>query len=259
MVVIPSSLTRWPPYPELRAHNLRDARLYAERSDLIAALPVPKGGKVAEIGVWRGDFSKVLVSALKPRQFFAFDIFTCHTLENWNGVTGHQLFDGLTQRQHYEREMAPYLDTTTITIVEGRSQETLRGHTDGSFDLVYIDAGHEYENVKSDSEFAVEMTAKSGFLVFNDYMLFDQDNSTYGIVPVVNDLVVNRGWDVVGFAINHALYADIALQRTPPKSEPVPAPAEPAPAAAPLKDDRDAVASGFVGRIRSLVRMLGSH
>lgn len=258
MVVIPSSLTRWPPYPELRAHNLRDARLYAERSDLIAALPVPKGGKVAEIGVWRADFSKTLVSTLKPRQFFAFDIFNCHTFENWNGLTGHQLFDGLTHRQYYEREMSPHRDITTI--VEGRSQETLRSHTDGSFDLVYIDAGHEYENVKSDSEFAVEMTTKSGFLVFNDYMLFDQDNSTYGIVPVVNDLVVNRGWDVVGFAINHALYADIALQRTPPKPEPVPAPAEPPAEAegAPLKD-RDAVASGFVGRIRALARVLGSH
>ena len=231
---------------------------------MIAALPVPKGGKVAEIGVWRGDFSKTLVSTLKPRQFFAFDIFTCHTLEEWHGLTGSQLFDGLTQRQYYERELAPYLDTTTLTVVEGRSQETLRGHTDGSFDLVYVDAGHEYENVKVDAELAVEMTNKSGFLVFNDYLLFDHDNATYGIVPVVNDLVVNRGWDVVGFAINHALYADIALQRTPPKPEPLPAPAEPPPAptvaeAAPLEDDREAVAPGFVGRIRALARMFGNH
>ena len=78
---------------------------------MIAALPVPKGGKVAEIGVWRGDFSKTLVSTLKPREFFAFDIFTCHS-RSWNGLTGHQLFDGLTQRQYYEREMAPYLDVS---------------------------------------------------------------------------------------------------------------------------------------------------
>ena len=40
--------------------------------------------------------------------------------------------------------------------------------------------------------------------------------TAYGIVPVVNDLAVNHGWDVVGFAINHALYADIALQRHRP-------------------------------------------
>jgi len=213
---MPSSLTRWPPYPELSAHNLRDARLYADRADLISALPISKAGKVAEIGVWRAAFSKVLIERLQPSQFFAFDIFTGHEYKNWNGLTGHQLFDGLTQRQYYEREMAPFRDI--ITIVEGRSQETLRAYTDRSFDLVYVDGDHDYEAVKADSELAVEMTAKSGFLVFNDYILLDS-NLIYGVVPVVNDLVVNHGWDIVGYAINHALYADIALQRSPPRRE----------------------------------------
>lgn len=207
----PSALTRWPKYPELSAHNLRDARLYADRADMIAALPVRKGGKVAEIGVWRAAFSKVLVTKLEPSQFFAFDIFTGHLLKEWNTLTGHQLFDGLTQRQYFEREMAPFLGITTV--VEGRSQETLRGYTDRSFDLVYVDGDHAYESVKADAELAVEMAAPSGFLVFNDYLMYDHNNEAYRIVPVVNDLVVNHGWYIVGYAINHALYSDIALQR----------------------------------------------
>lgn len=208
---VPSALTRWPRYPDLQAHNLRDARLYADRADMIAALPVPKGGKVAEIGVWRAAFSKVLVSALQPSQFFAFDIFTGHTIEEWNGLTGRQLFDGLTHRQYYEREMAPFRNVTTV--VEGDSQQTLRRHTDRSFDLVYIDGAHDYESVKADAALAIEMAKDGGFLVFNDYLLQDLNNAAYGIVPVVNELVVNHGWYVVGFAINHGLYADIAIQR----------------------------------------------
>lgn len=188
---------------------------------MIAALPVAKGGKVAEIGVWRGAFSKVLASTLAPSRFVAFDIFTGHLIEEWNGLTGHQLFEGLTQRQFFEREMAAYLGVTTI--VEGPSQETLRAYTDRSFDLVYVDGDHAYEAVKADAALAVEMTKPSGFLVFNDYLLYDHNNATYGIVPVVNDLAVNRGWDIVGFAINHALYADIALQRRPVESPQAPA------------------------------------
>ena len=224
----PSALTRWPPFPELHAHNLRDARLYADRADMIAALPVPRAGKVAEIGVWKAAFSKVLVRTLEPRQFFAFDLFTGHFFKNWNGLTGLQLFEGLTHRQYFEREMEPFLGITTI--VAGRSQETLRDYTDRSFDLVYVDGDHEYDAVKADSELAVEMTADRGFLVFNDYIFYDHSNVPYGIVPVVNDLAVNGGWDVVGFAINHGLYADIALQRTPPKLPPAAsAPAESAP------------------------------
>ena len=107
--------------------------------------------------------------------------------------------------------MAPFLGITTV--VEGRSQETLRGYTDRSFDLVYVDGDHAYESVKADAELAVEMAAPSGFLVFNDYLMYDHNNEAYRIVPVVNDLVVNHGWYIVGYAINHALYSDIALQR----------------------------------------------
>lgn len=257
-LVIPSALTRWPSYPELSAENLRDARLYATRSDLIAALPVPKGGKVAEIGVWRADFSKTLIDTLKPRQFFAFDIFTGHTYGNWHGLSGHQLFDGLTHRQFYEREMAPYLDFTTV--VEGSSNETLRDFTDGSFDLVYVDALHDYDSVKIDAQFAVQMTAPSGYLVFNDYLLNDLHDTAYGVVPVVNELSVDHGWDVVGFAFNHGMYSDIALQRRPPKSEPASSETlAPTEEPEPTTNQSDVAAPGLMGRVRALAKLLAGH
>ena len=257
MVKTPSVLTRWPKYPELSANNFRDARVYADRSDMIAALPLAKGGKVAEIGVWRAAFSKVLCATLQPREFVAFDIFTGHLLKNWNSLTGHELFEGLTQRQFYEREMAEFMNV--VKVVEGNSAETLRDFTDGSFDLVYVDGDHEYPAVKADADLAVKMVKDDGFLVFNDYMLMDHKNDAYGIVPVVNDLVVNHGWFVVGYAINHALYSDIALQRAQPEPvpEPVPEPIpepEPVPVAAPPAAVEPA---GLIGMIRSFTRKLG--
>src|ERR1044072_1755327 len=126
-------------------------------------------------------------------------------------MTGHQLFDGLTHRQFYEREMAAYGDV--VTVIEGSSGETLRSHTDHSFDLVYVDGNHHYEFVKADAELGAQMTKDSGFLVFNDYMLIDHNQPNYGIVPVVNEMVVNHGWHVVGFALDQTLYCDRALQR----------------------------------------------
>lgn len=212
------NFNRWPDYPSLRAEHLKDARLYANRGDQIASLPVPRGGKVAEIGVWRAAFSKNLVTTLKPSRFVAFDIFTGHTEKEWNGQTGEELFEGLTHRQFYEREMASSLDI--MTVVEGDSRETLRKYTDRSFDLVYVDGNHHYEFVKADAALAAEMTKPSGFLVFNDYMLIDHNHAAYGVVPVVNDLVVNHGWRVVGYALDWGLYCDIALQRADAVSEP---------------------------------------
>jgi len=205
--------SHWPDYPTIESKHLLDARLYADRNSLVSILPVAKDGKIAEIGVWRAAFSKFLAGELKPRKFFAFDIFTGHTLTEWKDTTGQQLFDGLTHRQFYEREMAPY--ARCLSIVEGPSEVTLRDYTDGSFDLVYLDAAHDYEAVKTDAELAVQMVAPSGVLVFDDYTLRDPNNGApYGVVPVVNDLVANHGWRIVGYALHEQLRCNVALVRS---------------------------------------------
>jgi len=81
-------------------------------------------------------------------------------------MTGQQLFDGLTHRQFYERQMAPF--AASVTIVEGDSRQTLSAYTDRSFDLVYVDGNHTYEFVRSDAELGAEMVKDTGFLMFND-------------------------------------------------------------------------------------------
>lgn len=202
----------WPEIPVIESAHVVDARLHANRKSMIASLPIPRGGKIAEIGVWQGAFSTFLIDELKPRRFFAFDTFAGHEWVDWNGQTGAQLFDGLTHRQYYERAMGAHRDL--VVPVEGRAEQTLRDYADRSFDLVYVDADHEYEPVKADAALAVEMVSETGFLVFNDYILLDPGYYLpYGVVPVVNDLVVNGGWRVVGFALHEYLFCDIALRR----------------------------------------------
>ena len=204
----------WPKVPAIEnEHLIVDARVFANRKSLIASLPVPRGGKVAEIGVWQGTFSTFLIEQLRPRRLFAFDIFTGHECDEWNGYSGNQLFEGLTHRQFFEQAMAPFGDVTVI--VEGPSETTLGDYTDRSFDLVYVDGGHDYDTVKADADLAVEMVSETGFLLFNDYIMLDPGKGDiYGIVPVVNDLVVHGPWRVVGYALNEHLFCDIALCRS---------------------------------------------
>jgi Methyltransferase domain len=206
---------RYPDWPEISTignEHLTDARLHANRKSMVASLPVLHGGKIAEIGVFKGAFSTFLIEELKPRQFFGFDSFAMHKRVNRRGITGAQLFEGLTHRQYYERAMAKFRDI--VVPVEGLTAHTLPAYTDRSFDLVYVDAGHSYAEVKVDAAFAAEMVSEAGFLVFNDYILVDPSNYIpYGVVPVVNDLVVNHGWIIVGFALEEYLFCDIALRR----------------------------------------------
>jgi hypothetical protein len=202
----------WPEIATIGNEHIVDARLHANRKSLIASLPIREGGKIAEIGVLQGGFSTFLIEVLKPREFFGFDTFDVHTRKNRYGVPGARMFDGLTHRQYYDRAMAPFGDI--VVAIEGPSAQTLRGYTDRSFDLVYVDADHSYAAVKSDAAFAAEMVAEDGFLVFNDYILVDPGHyRACGVVPVVNDLVVNHGWVIVGYALEEYLYCDVALRR----------------------------------------------
>ncbi len=89
----------WPEIPPIGNEHLANARLHANRKSMIASLPVPHGGKIAEIGVFKGAFSTFLIEELKPRRFFGFDLFAMHTWANRRGITGAQLFEGLTHRQ----------------------------------------------------------------------------------------------------------------------------------------------------------------
>jgi len=82
--------------------------------------------------------------------------------------------------------------------------------------MIYIDAGHAYEEVKRDTEVAVTRIRPDGVLIFNDYIMTDPIHDTpYGIVQAVNELVVSSDWKVIAFALNSHMYCDIALRRSP--------------------------------------------
>jgi len=83
--------------------------------------------------------------------------------------------------------------------------------------MIYVDAAHDYESVKKDAEACKRTMSPDGILIFNGYTHFSgYDNVYYGVVPVVNDLIVNGGFEVLAFSLGWELYADIAIRRRRP-------------------------------------------
>lgn len=202
----------FPDFPNLRTQDLQGAKLCASREELVKSLSLPPDGVVAEIGVMKGDFSVWLMDALKPRTFFAFDWFQAHTLPSIWGLPPSEAFEGRTHPQYYRKRMERFGDS--VIMVEGANRDTLPNYANESFDFVYVDANHEYEEVKFDAEAAARMVKPDGIIMFNDYILFDHiANTYYGVAPVVNDMVVNREWRVLGFCLIGNMFCDIAIQR----------------------------------------------
>jgi Methyltransferase domain len=199
-------------FPILTPKHVPNARLYSDRMEMFRALKPRPGAVIGEVGVAHGRFSAFLIDEFKPSEFVAFDLFNLHTVPVVWGQSTAVLFEGKTHLEFYRNKFAG--KPGKIFLEEGLSDERLSTYPDSYFDILYIDAGHTYECVKSDAAVAKKKVKPDGLLVFNDYIMCDHLNGgAYGVVPAVNELIVEDGWEVVAFALAKHMFCDIALRR----------------------------------------------
>jgi methyltransferase family protein len=198
--------------PTLCREHVENALLYANRIEALESLP--RGGVVAEIGVAAGDFTEAMLARLAPRRFDAFDLFRVHEAERFMGWSPAQVFEGLSHRMHYERRFAAEIAAGKLHLHEGDSSCEMGKQPDSFYDIIYLDGDHSYEGVMRDAEISARKLKSDGIMIFNDYIMFDHVIGVpYGIVHVVNEFCVNRGWRVLFFALQNSLFCDIALRR----------------------------------------------
>nr|UXE44092.1 hypothetical protein Hi04_10k_c1074_00011 [uncultured bacterium] len=199
-------------FPALAARHVAGAKLFTDREELVAALPVEAGAMIAEVGVALGEFSEFLLTQLEPKRFVAIDIFNLHQAPSLWGKDTRQMLNGLNHLDFYERRFAARGDQ--VAVERGLSHEMLAKYPDQSFDLIYIDAGHDYHSVNRDARLAMDKVKQGGFLVFNDYIMYDHlVGVPYGVVQVVNQIIVENDLCVWGLALQHHLFCDIAFRR----------------------------------------------
>lgn len=181
---------------------------------MISDLRCGESGVIAEIGVALGDFSDFLLDTLQPARFVAFDIFTLHEVPVIWGQQSTALLRGMPHLDFYKERIARRGDQVTIEV--GLSEEMLARYPEDSFDMIYIDADHDYESVKKDAELAARKLRTDGTLIFNDYTLYNHTGSPYGVVQAANRLIVDGNWRVIGLALRRYMDCDIAIRRAGP-------------------------------------------
>jgi len=199
-------------YPGLGAAHFADARLFFDRSAMLLALRPEKGLSICEVGVGLGGFSRFLIDHMKPSNLVAIDLFDLHTKPLLWGKPPTALFGARTHRRYYE-DTFDYA-RGIMSVREGLSDQRLAECPEEYFDILYVDAGHTYDDVRRDSAAGAPKVKPDGLLVFNDYTLHDHlGEAEYGVIQAVNELVVATDWKVVGFSLQKEMYCDIALQR----------------------------------------------
>ena len=152
---------------------------------------------------------------MQPDRFVAIDTFVIHELDECMGAPVAERLQGATHEDYYRNRI--YRFGCHVDLVKALSHEGLARYPDNFFDLIYLDAGHLYEDVVADIAVATQKLKADGILVCNDYTCFDQRNGVasgaYGVVPAVNQLLGGGEWVVEGFALKKFMFCDIALSR----------------------------------------------
>lgn len=181
------------PASELPPSKLEGCEVLNNRYTLIDR--VTKGGRIAEIGVDRGDFSLQLINRCAPEKLHLFDIDISRLV---NPDILHELSS----------------ETGRVITHIGDSSLNMMRMPDGYFDAIYIDGDHRYEGVKRDIEASVSKLKKDGVLIFNDYTVWSASSMFHcGVARAVHEFCLNNPWKFRYIALQPMMYNDVMLVR----------------------------------------------
>ena len=177
--------------PWLDSKLLHGGRMLGHRDQIFDNFP--KNLRIAEVGVLKGDFSKIILQKAQPVELHLIDM-------------DFSLFDFNFFSEKINK---------TVFLHNGDSSSIMETiFSDDYFDVIYIDADHTYDGVSQDIRAAGRKVKPGGLLAFNDYMNWSPlESRAYGVMKAVNELIVSKRWPVVFFAFHDLGYHDIVVQR----------------------------------------------
>lgn len=183
----------WPTAPKLSSVHIRNCRLVPDRFKMLERMP--KNGVCAELGIWKGDFSREILKHLAPATLHLIDI------------------DPVSIRIAREK-FSKQISGDVVKIHEGDSSEILLSMPDRYFDWIYIDGDHSYTGAKKDLEASHRKLKETGLISLNDYIYFgSSDLYKYGVIEAVNEFCITHNYEIIYLALHGRMYNDVTLRR----------------------------------------------
>jgi hypothetical protein len=181
-------------------------RTYPVRAEFLRFLPL--GGVGAELGVFRGEFSRSILEVTQPRELHLVDCWWLlygERYPDWGPYTDHGRLE--TRRAYAEvMDLATKFAGATGTVVHVcDAAEYLAAMPASYFDWVYLDTSHEYEQSRRELA-AGAMCVKAGGLITGHDWQEDSAHPHHGLCRAIREFCHSRSWRIVHLD-NHSQWA----------------------------------------------------
>ena len=133
--------------------------------------------KIAEIGVYMGRGTAIWNIEIINSGFQ----YEYHAIDNFLGSKEHAPHQ-IPDYEQCAKNLSPIIDK--IKLIKENSVQASKLYDNEYFDIVYIDASHEYEDVKLDIQNWMPKVKPGGFLCGDDYVL-----GWDGVIKAVDELL----------------------------------------------------------------------
>jgi len=136
------------------------------RNEMLALLP--KKIVIAELGVFRGDYSQIIIDIIQPSHIYLVDIFNegpsfSGDKDGENAITIPNLF------VEYENLIKKYKKQNNVSIIRNTTTDFLTNISSDILQAVYIDADHTYNAVYNDLINSYNKIKQYGWIMGHDF------------------------------------------------------------------------------------------
>jgi len=125
----------------------------------------------AEIGVFRGDFSKMILEK-NPLYLYLIDPFE-HSTETYEGG---KLTTAYSDEEDFSIVRSRFKDDTRVIVLKYYSYDIVSTFQDNYFDFIYHDGSHRYQDLKRDLNEWLPKLKTGGIMAGHDYTGYFSDS-----------------------------------------------------------------------------------
>jgi hypothetical protein len=157
---------------------------------------IPKNSVGAEIGVFTGVFSEVLITKVRPKNLYLVDPWKkAHGTHfpKWGDYTAKGALETGAARKAAEKRALKR--PGKVSVIEDYSTAWLSEQSQKYLDWVYLDATHRYEAVLEDLQ-AIEGPLKTDGIICGDDCWTDPGAAHFGVFRAVRDFCATHPFEI---------------------------------------------------------------